>query len=75
MYKAGDKVRAVSRAYKKGRRKVTAGQGVTMSLPPQDCLAKESVIRPENNQVINLTTQYAWSGCQVWAKPGGLGRC
>lgn len=32
---------------------------------PQDCLAKESVIRPENNQVINLTTQYAWSGCQV----------
>ncbi|KYO40874.1 transmembrane protein 145 [Alligator mississippiensis] len=31
----------------------------------QDCLMKESVIRPENNQVINLTTQYAWSGCQV----------
>ncbi|XP_054667297.1 transmembrane protein 145 [Grus americana] len=31
----------------------------------KDCLAKESVIRPENNQVINLTTQYAWSGCQV----------
>ncbi|XP_059987431.1 transmembrane protein 145 isoform X4 [Lagenorhynchus albirostris] len=30
----------------------------------KDCLAKESVIRPENNQVINLTTQYAWSGCQ-----------
>nr|XP_025977007.1 transmembrane protein 145 [Dromaius novaehollandiae] len=30
-----------------------------------DCLAKESVIRPENNQVINLTTAYAWSGCQV----------
>uniref|UniRef100_A0A8C3H7E5 Transmembrane protein 145 n=1 Tax=Chrysemys picta bellii TaxID=8478 RepID=A0A8C3H7E5_CHRPI len=30
-----------------------------------DCLMKESVIRPENNQVINLTTQYAWSGCQV----------
>ena len=24
------------------------------------------MIRPENNQVINLTTQYAWSGCQVW---------
>lgn len=23
------------------------------------------MIRPENNQVINLTTQYAWSGCQV----------
>ncbi|XP_053908564.1 transmembrane protein 145 isoform X2 [Cuculus canorus] len=31
----------------------------------KDCLAKESVLRPENNQVINLTTQYAWSGCQV----------
>ncbi|XP_053867346.1 transmembrane protein 145 [Malaclemys terrapin pileata] len=31
----------------------------------KDCLMKESVIRPENNQVINLTTQYAWSGCQV----------
>ncbi|XP_062454692.1 transmembrane protein 145 [Rhea pennata] len=31
----------------------------------KDCLAKESVIRPENNQVINLTTAYAWSGCQV----------
>ncbi|XP_074837452.1 transmembrane protein 145 isoform X1 [Carettochelys insculpta] len=31
----------------------------------KDCLTKESVIRPENNQVINLTTQYAWSGCQV----------
>ncbi|XP_026518304.1 transmembrane protein 145-like, partial [Terrapene carolina triunguis] len=30
----------------------------------KDCLMKESVIRPENNQVINLTTQYAWSGCQ-----------
>ncbi|NWZ97450.1 TM145 protein, partial [Nesospiza acunhae] len=38
----------------------------------QDCLAKESVIRPENNQVINLTTQYAWSGCQVL--PGVSGR-
>ncbi|XP_053124654.1 transmembrane protein 145 isoform X2 [Hemicordylus capensis] len=31
----------------------------------KDCLMKESVIRPENNQVINLTTQYAWSGCQL----------
>ncbi|CAM5176387.1 unnamed protein product [Eretmochelys imbricata] len=31
----------------------------------KDCLMRESVIRPENNQVINLTTQYAWSGCQV----------
>nr|XP_048684108.1 LOW QUALITY PROTEIN: transmembrane protein 145 [Caretta caretta] len=31
----------------------------------KDCLMRESVIRPENNQVINLTTQYTWSGCQV----------
>ncbi|XP_042295982.1 transmembrane protein 145 [Sceloporus undulatus] len=31
----------------------------------KDCLMKESVIRPENNQVINLTTQYAWSGCKL----------
>ncbi|MBZ3875850.1 Transmembrane protein 145 [Sciurus carolinensis] len=37
---------------------------------PEDCLAKESVIRPENNQVINLTTQYAWSGCQVVSEEG-----
>uniref|UniRef100_A0A5F9CJ81 Transmembrane protein 145 n=1 Tax=Oryctolagus cuniculus TaxID=9986 RepID=A0A5F9CJ81_RABIT len=36
----------------------------------KDCLAKESVIRPENNQVINLTTQYAWSGCQVVSEAG-----
>ncbi|KAL1769440.1 transmembrane protein 145 isoform X1 [Sigmodon hispidus] len=36
----------------------------------KDCLAKESVIRPENNQVINLTTQYAWSGCQVVSEDG-----
>ncbi|XP_032341862.1 transmembrane protein 145 isoform X1 [Camelus ferus] len=36
----------------------------------KDCLAKESVIRPENNQVINLTTQYAWSGCQVVSEEG-----
>ncbi|XP_029432757.1 transmembrane protein 145 [Rhinatrema bivittatum] len=34
----------------------------------KDCLMKESVIRPENNQVINLTTQYAWSGCQVMSE-------
>ncbi|KAJ8777501.1 hypothetical protein J1605_014391 [Eschrichtius robustus] len=40
----------------------------------KDCLAKESVIRPENNQVINLTTQYAWSGCQVWAQLAGNGQ-
>ncbi|XP_058684373.1 transmembrane protein 145-like, partial [Poecile atricapillus] len=38
----------------------------------KDCLAKEAVIRPENNQVINLTTQYPWSGCQVL--PGVSGR-
>ncbi|XP_069855080.1 transmembrane protein 145 isoform X3 [Dipodomys merriami] len=36
----------------------------------KDCIAKESVIRPENNQVINLTTQYAWSGCQVVSEEG-----
>nr|XP_044990447.1 transmembrane protein 145 isoform X1 [Jaculus jaculus] len=36
----------------------------------KDCMAKESVIRPENNQVINLTTQYAWSGCQVVSEEG-----
>ncbi|XP_071656629.1 transmembrane protein 145 [Patagioenas fasciata] len=34
----------------------------------KDCVAKESVIRPENNQVINLTTRYAWAGCQVLAQ-------
>ncbi|KAK1151842.1 transmembrane protein 145 isoform X1 [Acipenser oxyrinchus oxyrinchus] len=33
----------------------------------QDCYSKESVLRPENNQVINLTTRYTWSGCQVEA--------
>lgn len=31
----------------------------------QDCYLKESVLRPENNQVINLTTHYTWSGCMV----------
>ncbi|KAE8593596.1 hypothetical protein XENTR_v10019211 [Xenopus tropicalis] len=36
----------------------------------KDCLMKESVIRPENNQVINLTTQYVWSGCQVIKEAG-----
>lgn len=30
------------------------------------------MIRPENNQVINLTTQYAWSGCQVRGGTQGL---
>jgi hypothetical protein len=75
VYKARDKVRDVRRVKGEGQ-KVMAGQGVTLSLPCllQDCLAKESVIRPENNQVINLTTQYAWSGCQVRGG-GGVGRC
>lgn len=31
----------------------------------QDCYQKEAVLRPENNQVINLTTRYTWSGCVV----------
>ncbi|KAL7835710.1 hypothetical protein SRHO_G00280570 [Serrasalmus rhombeus] len=30
-----------------------------------DCYQKEAVLRPENNQVINLTTRYTWSGCVV----------
>ncbi|XP_038668984.1 transmembrane protein 145-like [Scyliorhinus canicula] len=30
-----------------------------------DCYEKESVLRPDNNQVINLTTRYTWSGCEV----------
>ncbi|GCB83637.1 hypothetical protein scyTo_0024160, partial [Scyliorhinus torazame] len=29
-----------------------------------DCYEKESVLRPDNNQVINLTTRYTWSGCE-----------
>ncbi|CAD5117960.1 DgyrCDS6699 [Dimorphilus gyrociliatus] len=29
------------------------------------CPEKESVLKPENNQVINLTTRYAWSGCRI----------
>ncbi|XP_051575967.1 transmembrane protein 145 [Myxocyprinus asiaticus] len=33
--------------------------------PEKDCYQKESVLRPENNQVINLTTHYTWSGCVV----------
>ncbi|KAK7147361.1 hypothetical protein R3I94_010012 [Phoxinus phoxinus] len=33
--------------------------------PDKDCYLKESVLRPENNQVINLTTHYTWSGCMV----------
>ncbi|MBN3300492.1 TM145 protein, partial [Amia calva] len=31
----------------------------------KDCYQKEAVLRPENNQVINLTTHYSWSGCVV----------
>ncbi|XP_071482112.1 transmembrane protein 145-like [Diadema antillarum] len=27
------------------------------------CEEKESVLKPENHQVINLTTSYVWSGC------------
>uniref|UniRef100_A0A8B9H1L2 Transmembrane protein 145 n=1 Tax=Astyanax mexicanus TaxID=7994 RepID=A0A8B9H1L2_ASTMX len=33
--------------------------------PEKDCYQKEAVLRPENNQVINLTTRYTWSGCVV----------
>uniref|UniRef100_A0AAY4ALA5 Transmembrane protein 145 n=1 Tax=Denticeps clupeoides TaxID=299321 RepID=A0AAY4ALA5_9TELE len=35
--------------------------------PDKDCHQKEAVLRPENNQVINLTTDYKWSGCVVSA--------
>uniref|UniRef100_A0A3Q3ECX5 Transmembrane protein 145 n=1 Tax=Labrus bergylta TaxID=56723 RepID=A0A3Q3ECX5_9LABR len=31
--------------------------------PEKNCYQKEAVLRPENNQVINLTTRYTWSGC------------
>uniref|UniRef100_A0A8C5A9A4 Transmembrane protein 145 n=1 Tax=Gadus morhua TaxID=8049 RepID=A0A8C5A9A4_GADMO len=31
--------------------------------PDKNCYQKEEVLRPENNQVINLTTRYTWSGC------------
>ena len=31
----------------------------------QSCSEKEGHLRPENNQVINLTTRYTWSGCKV----------
>lgn len=33
------------------------------SLFTQTCIQKESVLRPENHQVINLTTEFVWSGC------------
>ncbi|TRY84545.1 hypothetical protein DNTS_001300, partial [Danionella cerebrum] len=36
--------------------------------PDKDCYQKEAVLRPENNQVINLTTRYTWSGCMVEAE-------
>lgn len=35
----------------------------------QNCYQKEAVLRPENNQVINLTTRYTWSGCVVRQAP------
>ncbi|XP_022093046.1 transmembrane protein 145-like isoform X2 [Acanthaster planci] len=35
----------------------------TESVELKTCLEKESVLKPENHQVINLTTQYVWSGC------------
>uniref|UniRef100_A0A8C6TD28 Transmembrane protein 145 n=1 Tax=Neogobius melanostomus TaxID=47308 RepID=A0A8C6TD28_9GOBI len=35
--------------------------------PEKNCYQKEAVLRPENNQVINLTTRYTWSGCMVRA--------
>ncbi|XP_069769367.1 transmembrane protein 145-like [Narcine bancroftii] len=30
-----------------------------------DCYQKESVLRGDDNQIINLTTRYTWSGCEV----------
>ncbi|XP_069041432.1 transmembrane protein 145 [Lepisosteus oculatus] len=36
----------------------------------KDCYQKEAVLRPENNQVINLTTRYTWSGCVVEEQQG-----
>ncbi|XP_038065624.1 transmembrane protein 145-like isoform X2 [Patiria miniata] len=37
----------------------------TESVELKTCLQKESVLQPENHQVINLTTAYVWSGCIV----------
>ena len=31
----------------------------------QTCIEKESVLRKENHQVINLTTEYVWAGCRL----------
>uniref|UniRef100_A0A3Q0RUP0 Transmembrane protein 145 n=1 Tax=Amphilophus citrinellus TaxID=61819 RepID=A0A3Q0RUP0_AMPCI len=39
--------------------------------PEKNCYQKEAVLRPENNQVINLTTLYTWSGCVVLRCKGG----
>uniref|UniRef100_A0A668A8A3 Transmembrane protein 145 n=1 Tax=Myripristis murdjan TaxID=586833 RepID=A0A668A8A3_9TELE len=40
--------------------------------PKKNCYQKEAVLRPENNQVINLTTRYTWSGCvEVLSCVGG----
>ncbi|XP_071842865.1 transmembrane protein 145-like isoform X3 [Apostichopus japonicus] len=33
------------------------------SAPLKTCAQKESVLRPENHQIINLTTEFVWSGC------------
>lgn len=38
---------------------------IVVLFPHQNCYQKEAVLRPENNQVINLTTRYTWSGCVV----------
>ena len=35
----------------------------------QSCAEREAVLRPENNQVINLTTRYTWSGCDITQGP------
>ncbi|KAF6021134.1 hypothetical protein EB796_020556 [Bugula neritina] len=36
-----------------------------MEEKPLSCYDKESVLVPEYNQVINLTTRYRWSGCRL----------
>ncbi|XP_035675008.1 transmembrane protein 145-like isoform X1 [Branchiostoma floridae] len=32
--------------------------------PEKNCSSKEAVLNVNNNQVLNLTTQYVWSGCE-----------
>nr|XP_002124065.2 transmembrane protein 145-like [Ciona intestinalis] len=34
------------------------------------CHQKEAVLEPENNQIINLTTRYTWSGCVLHNSSG-----